>query len=227
MDYESALNLQREIQARLIVAKRSEPPVAIPNVFLSVEHPPVYTLGKSSDDANLLISADELAARGATVSRTDRGGDVTFHGPGQLVGYPILDLDRFFTDIGRYLRTLEQVIIRTCASYGIVAGRVPGRTGVWVEAGTPNERKICAMGIRCSRWVTMHGFALNVNTELDFFDGIVPCGISDRGVTSLAEELGRKVDEAEVRSRVTDFLGDEFGATVSTLEDGDLESLHA
>ncbi|HMB94028.1 MAG TPA: lipoyl(octanoyl) transferase LipB [Rhodothermales bacterium] len=201
--YVAAWNLQKQIQARLIAAKRREPPETIPHVLLLVEHPPVYTLGKSGDASNLLLSEKELAARGAAFYPIDRGGDITFHGPGQLVGYPILDLDRFFTDIHRYLRELEETVILTCADYGLSAGRVEGRTGVWVEPDASGpERKICAMGIRCSRWVTMHGFALNLNTDLSFFDHIVPCGINDRGVTSLAQETGAPIDEAALHERL-------------------------
>ncbi|MGD8415322.1 MAG: lipoyl(octanoyl) transferase LipB [Candidatus Latescibacterota bacterium] len=218
MEYGPAWDLQRDIQKRLIDAKRADPPLPQlpPNVLLTVEHPPVFTLGKSGDAAHLLASANQLEGIGATFVETDRGGDITYHGPGQLVGYPILDLDRFFTDIGRYLRTLESAIIRACESYGLSAGRVPGRTGVWIDAGKPNERKICAMGIRCSRWVTMHGFALNMNTELDFYDRIIPCGISDRGVTSLARELGEPVDEDDCRKRVVEAFGEAFEAPVNS-----------
>ncbi|MEM1272122.1 MAG: lipoyl(octanoyl) transferase LipB, partial [Bacteroidota bacterium] len=156
--------------------------------------------------------------RGATFHRIGRGGDITYHGPGQLVGYPILDLDRFFTDLGRYLRTLEECVIHVCASYGIDAGRVDGRTGVWVgpdERGP--ERKICAMGIRCSRWVTMHGFAFNVTTDLDYYDHIIPCGISDRGVTSLQKELGREVSMSEAKLRFTEAFEALFDAKVVSL----------
>ena len=219
MEYEPAWDLQRDIQKRLIDAKRADPPPAAlpPNVLLTVEHPPVFTLGKSGDVANLLASDGQLAGLGATFVKTDRGGDITYHGPGQLVGYPIIDLDRFFTDVGRYLRTLESAIIETCESYGLTAGRVPGRTGVWIDAGTPTERKICAMGIRCSRWVTMHGFALNMNTELDFYDRIVPCGISDRDVTSLAKELGERVDENACRRRVVEAFGKVFETSVTAV----------
>ncbi len=216
MAYEPAWALQRRLQARLVRAKRQDPPEPIPHVLLLVEHPPVYTLGKSGDARHLLLSEAELAARGASFHRIDRGGDITFHGPGQLVGYPILDLDRFFTDIHRYLRELEEVVIRTCADEGLAAGRVEGRTGVWIgpdERGP--ERKICAMGIRCSRWVTMHGFAFNLNTDLRFFEAIVPCGIADRGVTSLAAELGRPVDEAAVRARLLAHLAERFEATLT------------
>ena len=222
MDYNEAWVLQRKIQTKIIDGKLSEPPVHFPNVLLTLEHPPVYTIGKSGDIGNLLIPEAQLAGRGATFVKTDRGGDITFHGPGQLVGYPILNLDHFFTDIGRYLRTLESAIIAVCRSYRIQAGRVAGRTGVWVEPGSSAERKICAMGIRCSRWVTMHGFALNMNTELGFYESIVPCGIRDRSVTSIANELGETVDPDDCRTRVVDALALAFDATithVNSLED--------
>lgn len=217
--YEPTWTLQQHIQARLIEAKRQTPAASVPHVLLLVEHPPVYTLGKSGDLDHLLLSEDELAARGASFFHIDRGGDITFHGPGQLVGYPLLDLDRIFTDLGRYLRTLEEVIIRACADYGLTAGRVDGRTGTWIgpDARGP-ERKICAMGVRCSRWVTMHGFAFNLNTDLDFFGHIVPCGIADRGVTSLAHELDRPIDEAEATAHVVHHF--------ATLFDVDLTVLH-
>jgi lipoyl(octanoyl) transferase len=218
MAYEPAWNLQKQIQARLIEAKRSEPPEALPHVMLFVEHPPVYTLGKSGDASNMLLSDAALAARGASLHHIDRGGDITFHGPGQLVGYPLLDLDRFFNDVHRYLRELEEAVIRTCAEYGVTAGRVPGRTGVWVlPEGPGQERKICAIGIRCSRWVTLHGFAFNLNTDLSYFGQIIPCGITDRGVTSLAAELGRPVDEADVCSRVQHHIAACLEASARTL----------
>jgi lipoyl(octanoyl) transferase len=207
------------VQERLIAAKRAEPPETVPHVLLLLEHPPVYTLGKSGDAENLLVSEERLEALGATFHRIGRGGDVTFHGPGQLVGYPLFDLDRFFTDLGRYLRTLEEVILRTCAEYDVTGTRVDGRTGVWVgpdERGL--ERKICAMGVRCSRWVTMHGFALNVTTDLAYFDHIVPCGIDDRGVTSLAEEADASVSVDDVRRPVTEHVADLFGAETTELE---------
>ena len=214
--YERAWGLQEQVQERLIAAKRAEPPETVPHVLLLLEHPPVYTLGKSGDAENLLVSEERLEALGATFHRIGRGGDVTFHGPGQLVGYPLFDLDRFFTDLGRYLRTLEEIIIRTCADYGVTGTRVDGRTGVWVgpdEQGP--ERKICAMGVRCSRWVTMHGFALNVTTDLDYFDHIVPCGIDDRGVTSLAEESDDPVTVDDVRRPVIRHFADLFDAEVT------------
>jgi len=214
--YERARALQEAVQERLIAAKRAEPPESVPHVLLLLEHPPAYTLGKSGDADNLLVSEEQLEDLGATLHRIGRGGDVTFHGPGQLVGYPLFDLDRFFTDLGRYLRTLEEIIIRTCADYGVTGTRVDGRTGVWVgpdERGL--ERKICAMGVRCSRWVTMHGFALNVTTDLNYFDHIVPCGIEDRGVTSLAEETDASVDVDAVRPPVVRHIADLFDAEVT------------
>ncbi|MEM6646078.1 MAG: lipoyl(octanoyl) transferase LipB [Bacteroidota bacterium] len=217
--YEPAWALQREIQQRLIQAKRATPPEVLPHVLLMVEHPHVYTLGKSGNASNLLLSEQELADRGARYLPIDRGGDITYHGPGQLVGYPLLDLDLFFNDIHRYIRCLEDAVIRTCAAYGVVARRVDGRTGVWVGPDARgDERKICAIGIRCSRWVTMHGFAFNLNTDLSYFDHIVPCGISDRGVTSLAAEVGRAVDEQAVRERIAQHLAEVFGAHVVQAE---------
>ncbi|MDX1530849.1 MAG: lipoyl(octanoyl) transferase LipB [Rhodothermales bacterium] len=223
--YEPAWALQRRVQDRLIRAKRGAEPAAPdppPHVVLAVEHPPVFTLGKNGDGAHLLADADGLEARGAAFVETDRGGDITYHGPGQLVLYPVLDLDRLRyadggrgTDIHRYLRELEAAVIRTCADYGLDAGRVGGRTGVWIgpDARGP-ERKVCAMGIRCSRWVTMHGLALNLNTDLSYFDLIVPCGIADRGVTSLAEELGRPVDADAATARLLRHLAAGFGLTL-------------
>jgi lipoyl(octanoyl) transferase len=163
--------------------------------FLLCEHPPVYTIGKSGHEKNILISETEMSARGIQFFRTNRGGDITFHGPQQLVGYPILDLEKFYTDIGRYLRTLEEIIMMTLADYGVKGERSKGETGVWIDPGVAGkERKICAMGVRCSRWVTMHGFALNVNTDLGYFDNIIPCGIENKTVTSLEKELGHPVD---------------------------------
>ncbi len=170
------------------------------NYLIFCEHPHVYTLGKSGDEQNLLVNESELKEKQATYYKINRGGDITYHGPGQLVGYPILDLDNFFTDIHKYLRFLEEVVILTLAEYGIEAGRSAGETGVWLDAGNPlKARKICAMGVRASRWVTMHGFAFNLNTDLNYFKNIIPCGIADKAVTSLNIELGRKVDETEVK----------------------------
>jgi len=183
--------------------RREDTGLETDNHFLFVEHPHVYTLGKSGDLSNLLLSEEQLAEKGATFYKINRGGDITYHGPGQIVGYPILDLDNFFTDIHKYLRFLEEIIILTLAEYGLKTERSPGETGVWLDVGTPFARKICAMGVRASRWVTMHGFALNVNADLGYFDNIIPCGIRDKAVTSLNNELGvDKVDEEEVKSNI-------------------------
>ncbi len=171
--------------------------------LLFVEHYPVYTLGKSGKEANVLINEEQLKQKNIEFFRINRGGDITFHGPQQIVGYPILDLDKFKTDLGWYLRSLEEVIILTLAEYGVVGELIPGETGVWIEPGVKGrERKICAMGIKCSRWVTMHGFAFNVNTDLTYFDYIVPCGIEGKMVTSLEEELGAEVPMADVKERL-------------------------
>lgn len=171
--------------------------------LLFVEHPPVYTLGKSGKEEHVLISDEELEQKGIQYFKTNRGGDITFHGPQQIVGYPIIDLEKFYTDIGKYLRNLEEIIIMTLFEYGISAGRSKGETGVWLDPDIPGkERKICAMGVRCSRWITMHGFAFNVNNDLSYFDHIIPCGIVNKKVTSLEFELGRKVDFEEVKEKV-------------------------
>lgn len=225
LDYLPAWDLQRRIQQRLIRAKRDAPSASVPHVLLLVEHPPVYTLGKSGDASNLLLSEETLAHHGATFHRIDRGGDITFHGPGQIVGYPILDLDRFFTDIHRYLRELETTIIRTCAHYDVEGRRVDGRTGVWIGPDHRGcERKICAMGIRCSRWVTMHGFALNVNTDLSYFSHINPCGIGDRTATSLSQETGRTVLEEEVADVLVDEFARSFDVDFQRLSSEDAQS---
>lgn len=219
MPYEPAWSLQKKLRDRLVRAKRAEPKENIPHVLLIVDHPPVFTLGKSGDRTNLLADQERMKKEGATFVAIDRGGDITYHGPGQLVGYPILDLDRFYTDIHRYLRELEEVIIRTCADYGLEAGRIDGRTGVWIRADERGkERKICAMGIHTSRWVTMHGFAFNLNTQLEHFDMIVPCGISDRGVTSLANELNAEVDEEEAAIRLLKHFRSVFRVDLTILE---------
>ena len=173
-----------------------------PSYFVFVEHPHVYTLGKSGDLSNLLLNEAQLEQKGATFYKINRGGDITYHGPGQIVGYPILDLDNFFTDIHKYLRFLEEIIIKTLAEYNIKAERSKGETGVWLDVGTPFARKICAMGVRTSRWVTMHGFALNTNTNLGYFDNIIPCGIKGKAVTSMEAELGKKVDLDEVKTKI-------------------------
>ena len=185
--------------------------VPTPNFFLFVEHPHVYTLGKSGDLSNLLLSEKQLEEKGATFYKINRGGDITYHGPGQIVGYPILDLENFFTDIHKYLRFLEEVMILTLAEYNVVGTRSEGETGVWLGVGTPFARKICAMGVRASRWVTMHGFALNVNADLGYFDNIIPCGIKGKAVTSLNVELGvTKVDESEVKEKIKKHFSNLF-----------------
>lgn len=170
--------------------------------FLFVEHPHVYTLGKSGDISNLLLNEQQLEEKGITFFKINRGGDITYHGPGQIVGYPILDLENFFTDVHKYLRLLEETIILTLAEYGLKGTRSDGETGVWLDVGTPFARKICALGVRASRWITMHGFALNVNTNLGYFDHIIPCGIRGKAVTSMHTELGKELDVEEVKSKI-------------------------
>lgn len=200
-------------KAGLEGADRSDKPALdLPeNHLFFVEHPHVLTLGKSGHEEHVVASPERLAELGVSYYPINRGGDITYHGPGQLVGYPILDLEQFFTDIGKYMRCLEEAIIRTCADYGVKAERIEGLTGVWVDTDKGlGARKIAALGVKCSRWVTMHGFAFNLNTDLDFFDLIVPCGIGDRGVTSLARECGCAIDEAEAQDRVLGHLTDIF-----------------
>lgn len=200
-DYQEALF--KAIVDTKIRNRREAAGLETPNHFLFVEHPHVYTLGKSGDMGNLLVDEKALEAKGATFYKINRGGDITYHGPGQIVGYPILDLDNFFTDIHKYLRFLEEMVILTLAEYGLKAERSEGETGVWLDVGTPFARKICAMGVRASRWVTMHGFALNVNADLGYFDLMIPCGIKDKAVTSLNVELGQKeVDVEEVKTKL-------------------------
>lgn len=203
IDYQEAWTKQEELFDATVAVKtknRTESTsIPTPDYLVFCEHPHVYTLGKSGHPENLLLDEEGLKAKQATYYKINRGGDITYHGPGQIVGYPILDLDHFFTDIHLYLRTLEEAVILTLADYGVVAGRYPGYTGVWLDADNEKARKICAMGVRCSRWVTMHGFAFNVNANLDYFKNIVPCGIDDKDVTSLERELGRSVDMNEVK----------------------------
>ncbi|TYA53317.1 lipoyl(octanoyl) transferase LipB [Formosa maritima] len=195
--------------------RREDANLETSNYFLFVEHPHVYTLGKSGDMSNLLINEEQLKAKGASFYKVNRGGDITYHGPGQIVGYPILDLENFFTDIHKYLRILEEMIILTLAEYGLKAERSKGETGVWLDVETPFARKICAMGVRASRWVTMHGFALNVNANLGYFDNMIPCGIRGKAVTSLNVELGKKeVDEAEVKEKLLKHFAVLFEAEV-------------
>ena len=188
-----------------------------PNHFLFVEHPHVYTLGKSGDFSNLLVSEDYLKSIDATFYKINRGGDITYHGPGQIVGYPILDLENFFSDIHKYLRFLEEMVILTLADYGIKSERSKGETGVWLDVGTPFTRKICAMGVRASRWVTMHGFALNVNTNLGYFDNMIPCGIKGKAVTSLNVELGKEqVSQEDVKAKLLKHFAALFEANFSS-----------
>ena len=183
--------------------------------LLFVEHPPVYTLGKSGKVEHVLINEEQRLQQGIEFFHTNRGGDITFHGPQQIVGYPIFDLEKFYTDIGRYLRELEEVIILTLQDYGIIAGRSPGETGVWIDAAIKEKaRKICAMGVRCSRWVTMHGFALNVNTDLNYFNHIIPSGIPDKKVTSIKDELGMEVNIDEVKTKLKTNFSRVFNVSI-------------
>jgi lipoyl(octanoyl) transferase len=215
-DYQECL-LQENVQVktRRRSGEKGSEDLSTSNYLLFVEHPPVYTLGKSGHEENVLLNESEMAARGIRLFHTNRGGDITFHGPEQIVGYPILDLEKFGTDIGKYLRNLEEIIIRTLADYGIRGERSKGETGVWLQPGIPGkERKIAALGVRCSRWITMHGFAFNVNTDLSYFEGIIPCGIRNKQVSSLARELGRKVDLAEVKAHLKIHFGEVFQAVL-------------
>lgn len=200
-DYQEQL-FQETVQRKIRNRKFPDEALDTESHLLFCQHPHVYTLGKSGDPKNLLLSQEELAERGIQYYKINRGGDITYHGPGQLVGYPILDLELFFTDIHRYLRTLEEAVILTLAEYGIEGDRYPGYTGVWIEPEKPEARKICAMGVRTSRWVTMHGFAFNINTDLDYFGHIVPCGIDDKDVTSMKRELGVEIDLPEVSDKL-------------------------
>ena len=219
MDYQSAWDYQERLlqenvkKKSLVYGQESEDngnqlpapgsELQTQHYLLFVEHPPVYTLGKSGNAANVLISEEMRSIKGIEFFRTNRGGDITFHGPQQIVGYPILDLEKFYTDIGKYLRNLEELIILTLEEYGIKGDRSPGETGVWIDPAIKGkERKICAIGVRSSRWITMHGFAFNVNTDLNYFNYIVPCGISGKQVTSLEKELGYKADVEEVKEKV-------------------------
>jgi len=224
-EYGRAWDMQEALlQENLAVkAQRFSNPEAVSGItrhhLFFCEHPHVYTLGKSGHMENLLINDSRLKELDVSFYKTNRGGDITYHGPGQVVGYPILDLERFFTDLGKYMRSLEEAIIRTIAHYGIAGDRLPGSTGVWLDVGTPQARKICAMGVRCSRWVTMHGFALNVNTDLKYFDYIVPCGITDKGVTSVQKEVGYAVDEQEIKELLKREFSAVFDAAI-TMETG-------
>src|SRR5690606_5018943 len=215
VDYQEAWERQEALLEDTVAQKTANrtnnTSVPTKNYLVFVEHPHVYTLGKSGKPEHLLLDEEGLKEKEATFYKINRGGDITYHGPGQLVGYPILDLDNFFTDIHLYLRTLEDAVILTLADYGLKGDRYPGYTGVWLDADQPNARKICALGVRSSRWVTMHGFALNVNSELNYFNNIVPCGIEDKAVAAMESELGRKLDMEEVKVRLKKHLAHLFG----------------
>lgn len=209
IDYKEAWDYQEKLFGEVVQIKSnnrklsSELVLQTPNFLLFCQHPNVYTLGNSGDKQHLLINEQQLEEKNATFYKINRGGDITYHGPGQIVGYPILDLDNFFTDIHKYLRFLEEIVIRTLLEYGIESSRSKGETGVWIDVENPlKARKICAMGVRASRWVTMHGFALNVNVDLGYFNNIIPCGIVDKAVTSMNKELGITVNEEEVKQKL-------------------------
>jgi lipoyl(octanoyl) transferase len=216
VEYKQAWDLQETLLNRIATVKLADRGLSedskeiTENFLLFCQHPHVYTLGKSGDESHLLLQESFLSTIGATYFKTNRGGDITYHGPGQLVGYPILDLENFYTDIHLYLRMLEEAIIKTCEGYGLVAGRIEGLTGVWINPTQEDARKICAMGVKASRWISMHGFALNVNTDLSYFSHIVPCGIATRGVTSLQQELGQEMDFQSVSDVVKGHLVDLF-----------------
>ncbi|PSR54790.1 lipoyl(octanoyl) transferase [Adhaeribacter arboris] len=224
IDYQQAWDYQERLFADTIAIKTANRNLApsehrtTPNYLLLCQHPHVYTLGKSGKESHLLLNEQGLYDYQAQFYKINRGGDITYHGPGQLVAYPILDLDNFFTDIHQYLRFLEEAVILTLKDFGIVAGRIAGLTGVWLDfEKQKNSRKICAMGVKCSRWVTMHGLALNVNTDLSYFNHIIPCGIPDKAVTSMQQELGRTVSIAEVEEKLVFYFAQLFGATCHIL----------
>jgi lipoyl(octanoyl) transferase len=224
LDYKTAWDYQEHLFGEIVALKvrnravAESDPLPTPNYLLFCQHPHVYTLGKSGKPEHLLLSGDALDQVGAAFYPINRGGDITYHGPGQLVGYPILDLDNFFTDIHKYMRLLEEAVILTLADYGLEAGRIAGLTGVWLDhLRQERPRKICALGVKSSRWVTMHGFALNVNTDLSYFGHIIPCGIADKAVTSMAAELGGEVPLAGVETRMRDHLATLFGMEISEL----------
>jgi lipoyl(octanoyl) transferase len=222
-DYKETWEYQEQLFQQTLdvkIANRREgKEEATTNHFLFVEHPHVYTLGKSGDFANLLLSEKQLEEKNATYYKVNRGGDITYHGPGQIVGYPILDLENFFTDIHKYLRLMEETMILVMADYGLKGERSDGETGVWMDVGTPFARKICAMGVRASRWVTMHGFALNVNANLGYFDNIIPCGIRGKAVTSMHAELGHALNEDEVRQKILTYFSGLFEAEIVLSEE--------
>jgi lipoyl(octanoyl) transferase len=212
IDYKKAWDYQEELFKQVVDLKienrNNKTELSTQNYLITCQHPHVFTLGKSGSVEHLLVNDDQLAAKEATFYKINRGGDITYHGPGQLVVYPILDLDNFFTDIHKYVRFLEEAVILTCQEYGIKAERISGLTGVWINEGSP--RKICAIGVKSSRWVTMHGLALNVNTDLSYFGNIVPCGIDDKAVTSMQQELGMEVDMIEVSNKLKSHMGNLF-----------------
>ena len=214
LDYQEAWDYQESLFSKSVnlklESKKSGFSQSPDNYFLYVEHPHVYTLGKSGSLDNLLLDSQGLEDKEATFYKINRGGDITYHGPGQLVGYPILDLDQFKPDIHLYLRNIEEAVIRLCADYGIKGERFDKYTGVWIDPGTPQERKICAIGVKTSRWVSMHGFALNVNTNLEYFGNIVPCGIVDKDVTSIQKELGREINMEDVKSKLQGYFAEIF-----------------
>ena len=218
VDYQVALDYQLRLFNQIIDIKlknrRKNSNIETENHLIFVEHPNVYTLGKSGDINNLLLNKNELIEKKIQFFNTNRGGDITCHGPGQIVCYPILDLDNFFTDIHKYLRFLEEAVMLTLREYGLESERSPGETGVWFDVGTPKARKICALGVKSSRWVTMHGFAFNINSDLSYFGNIIPCGITDKSVTSLQKELGREMDMEEVKNKVKSHLIDLFGMKI-------------
>ncbi|HEY0652356.1 MAG TPA: lipoyl(octanoyl) transferase LipB [Chryseosolibacter sp.] len=218
IDYKEAWDYQLQLFDKILKTKaqnRDLPPeqqVVTSNYLIFCEHPHVFTLGKSGDENNLLVRKEALHTIFATYHQTNRGGDITYHGPGQIVGYPVIDMENFFTDIHQYMRFLEEAVIQTLREYGVNSGRIPGLTGVWIDEQNENKaRKICALGVKTSRWVTMHGFAFNVNTDLKYFDYIIPCGINDKAVTSLEKELGRQVEMAEVEGVLRKKISEQFG----------------
>lgn len=220
IDFGKAWGYQESLLQELVKMKQAERDIPaaertpVNHRLLFCEHPHVYTLGKSGKENHLLINETFLQKINATYFRINRGGDITYHGPGQIVMYPILDLDFFFNDVHRYMRSLEEVVIRTLSDYGIAASRIQNLTGVWMDAGKPNSRKICAFGVRLSRWITMHGLAFNINTDLSYFNHIVPCGITDKAVTSLQQELAQVISIAEVKEKMTFHFADVFEAEI-------------
>ncbi len=218
LDYKTALNFQEKKLQEIIDIKRTNrnegSSIETPNYFLFVEHPPVITLGKSGQEKNLLLTKVELERKKIQYFNTNRGGDITFHGYGQIVGYPVIDLENFYTDINRYLRTLEEIVISTLNYFKISSQRSPGETGVWLESNSPNSRKICAIGVKTSRWVTMHGFALNVDTDLRYYNYIIPCGIKGKSITSINKEIKKNVSINEVKEKLLENLKKTFQANL-------------